>query len=106
MEIYGGEVRVSCVGREGRGDLVVWLVKFLRIKACWTAGSPLVRWVEGCAQIGYAKSVKEVRAVVGAIVAAKNNLDCAVVRHGWGDRFRSRHPHLTLRMGLTAGQSA
>ena len=66
----------------------------------------LVRWVEGCAQIGYAKSVKEVRAVVGAIVAAKNNLDCAVVRHGWGDRFRSRHPHLTLRMGLTAGQSA
>jgi len=30
----------------------------------------LVRWIEGCAQIGYAKSVKEVRAVVGAIVAA------------------------------------
>ena len=66
----------------------------------------LVRWIEGCAQIGYAKSVKEVRAVVGAIVAAKNNLDCAVVSHGWWDRFRSRHPHLTLRMGLAAGQSA
>jgi len=34
MEIYGGEVRVSCVGGEGRGELVVWLVKFLWIKAC------------------------------------------------------------------------
>ena len=47
------------------------------------------------------KSVKEVRAVVGAIVASKNSLDCAVVSHGWWDRFRSCHPHLTLRMGET-----
>ena len=46
-------------------------------------------------------SVKEVRAVVGAIMASKNSLDCAVVSHGWWDRFRSRHPHLTLRMGET-----
>ncbi len=61
----------------------------------------LVRWMEGWAQIGYAKNVKEIRAVVGAIVAVKHNLDCAVVSHGWWDHFRSRHPHLTLRTGET-----
>ncbi len=31
----------------------------------------LVRWMEGCAQIGYAKSVKELRAVDGPIEPAK-----------------------------------
>ena len=59
----------------------------------------LVRWIEGCASIGYAKSVREVRSVVGAIVAAKNNLEKVVVSHGWWDHFRARHPHLTLRTG-------
>ena len=42
---------------------------------------------------GCAKSIREVRAVVGAIVA-KNNLDHVTVSHGWWDRFRARHPHL------------
>lgn len=42
----------------------------------------LVRWLEGCASIGYAKSVREVRGVVGAIVAAKNNVENVVVSHG------------------------
>ena len=56
------------------------------------------RWLEGCASIGYAKSVREVRSIVGAIVAAKNKLE-NVVSHGWWDRFRAQHPHLTLRTG-------
>ena len=59
----------------------------------------LVRWIEGCAQIGYAKSVREIRAIVGAIVAKKNALDSMVVSHGWWDHLRQRHPHLTLRSG-------
>ena len=59
----------------------------------------LAKWLEGCAEIGCAKSVREVRAVVGAIVAKKHNAECAVVSHGWWDRFRARHPHLTLRAG-------
>ena len=29
----------------------------------------------------------------------KNNLDKVVVSHGWWDRFRAFHPHLTLRTG-------
>jgi len=29
----------------------------------------LVRWLEGCAEVGCAKSVRETRAVVGATVA-------------------------------------
>ena len=40
---------------------------------------------------GCAKSVKDVRAIVGAIVAKKQGV---VVSHGWWDRFRQRHPHL------------
>ena len=52
---------------------------------------------EGCAQIGYAKSVREIQAIVGAIVAKKNALDSMVVSHGWWDQFQQRHPHLTLR---------
>jgi transposase len=57
----------------------------------------VVRWLEGCASIGCAKNVREVRSIVGAIVAAKNNLENVVVSHGWWDRFRARH--LTLRTG-------
>ena len=42
----------------------------------------VVRWLEGCA-----KSISEVRAVVGAIVAKKLGVDCITVSHGWWDRF-------------------
>ena len=59
----------------------------------------IVRWLEGCASIGYAKNVREVRGIVGAIVAAKNNLENIVISHGWWDQFRACHPHLTLRTG-------
>ena len=59
----------------------------------------LVRWLEGCAEVGCAKSVRDTRAVVGAIVAKKQRVECAVVSHGWWDRFRKRHPHLTMRAG-------
>ena len=59
----------------------------------------LVKWLEGCAEVGCAKSIRQVRAVVGAIVAKKLGVECAVVSHGWWDRFRQRHPHLTLRAG-------
>ena len=59
----------------------------------------VVKWLEGCAQVGCAKSVKDVRAIVGAIVAKKQGVDCVVVSHGWWDRFRQRHPHLALRAG-------
>ena len=48
----------------------------------------VVRWLEGCAEIGCAKSIREVRAVVGAIMAKKQNVECIVVSHGWWDRFR------------------
>ena len=58
----------------------------------------LIKWIAGCAEIGYAKSVREIRAVVGAIVSYKLGLDSPiVVSHGWWDRFRQRHPHLVLR---------
>lgn len=45
----------------------------------------LVWWLEGGAEVGCAKSVREVRVIVGAIVARKENLD----------------PQLRLRAGET-----
>ena len=59
----------------------------------------LVQWLEGCAEVGCAKSGREVRAVVGAILGAKHGLENVTVSHGWWDRFRERHAHLTLRAG-------
>ena len=59
----------------------------------------LVKWLIGCAEVGYAKSIREVRAIVGATVAKKLQVEQATVSHGWWDRFRQRHPNLTLRAG-------
>ena len=56
----------------------------------------LIRWLEGCVKVGCAKSIGEVRVVVGAIAAKKHYLDHVTVSHGWWDRFRAWHPHLTL----------
>ena len=43
------------------------------------------------------RTVKEVRAIVGAILAKKKNLDNVTVSHGWWDGFRARHLKLTMR---------
>ena len=59
----------------------------------------VVRFLIGCAEVGCAKSVREVRGLVGAIVARKHGLVEFVVSNGWWDRFRARHPQLTLRAG-------
>jgi len=32
-------------------------------------------------------------------MAKKLGVECAFVSHGWWDRFRQRHPHLTLQAG-------
>ena len=59
----------------------------------------LLQWLEGCAEVGCAKSVKEVRAVVSGILAAKHGIENVIVSHGWWDRFCQRHAHLALRAG-------
>lgn len=59
----------------------------------------LVRWLEGCAKIPWVCKdymYKEVRAIVGA---KKQNLEPISVSHGWWDRFRAQHPHLSMRTG-------
>lgn len=56
----------------------------------------VVKWIAGCAEIGWAKSVREIRGVVSTIVSSK--LGYAVnVSQGWWDKFRKRHPQLVLR---------
>ena len=47
----------------------------------------LVHFLIGSAEIGYPKSVREFRALVG------------VFSTGWWERFRNRHPTLSLRQG-------
>ena len=48
-----------------------------------------------------AKSVCEVRAIIGAIVAKKYKCTECVVSHGWWDTFVAQHPHLTPQAGET-----
>ena len=49
----------------------------------------LVEFLLGCAEVGYPKTVKEVRIIVGKIVAKKQHQDIgssAPVSHGWWAR--------------------
>ena len=64
---------------------------------CYTSGAPrylekeeeeeeeLVRWIAGCAEVGCAKNVSEVRAVVSATVARKLGVASIGVSHGCWD---------------------
>ena len=50
----------------------------------------------GSAKVGYARTKKDVLAIVDRVVEAKG-LEKSPVSHGWWDSFRKHHPHLTLR---------
>ena len=56
----------------------------------------LVHFLIGSAKVGYARTKKDILAIVDRIVEAKGLKRCPV-SHGWWDSFRKRHPHLTLR---------
>ena len=63
-----------------------------RVRPGATSGAPryldaeeeeeVVRWITGCAEVGCAKSVREVRAVVSAIVAKKFGVASINISHG------------------------
>jgi len=57
----------------------------------------LIEFLLGAASIGYPKTVQEVKAIVGAIVAHKQGLETVTVTQGWWKKFRHRHPKLSLR---------
>ena len=56
----------------------------------------LVHFLVESSKVGYARTKKDVLAIVDRIVEAKG-LKNSRVTHGWWDSFRKRHPHLTLR---------
>ena len=50
------------------------------------------------ARIGYARTKKEILAVVEAVLASKSNCGGTIqLSNGWWESFRKRHPYLTLR---------
>ena len=57
--------------------------------------SRLADFLVGCATIGYAKSRKEVLAIVQQIFDSRNA--GVVVTKGWWASYQKRHPKLTLR---------
>ena len=57
----------------------------------------LTKFLVGAGSIGYPKIVRELKAIVGAIVARKQGLEVATVSQGWWEKFRHRHPELWLR---------
>ena len=59
----------------------------------------LVHFLIGSAEIGYPKLVREVRTLVGAILSRNADSDVGCVSTGWWERFKKRHPNLSLRQG-------
>lgn len=55
----------------------------------------LVRFLLGAASMGYARTKKEVLAIVEELVASKGK--SVHVSNGWWESFKSRHPSLSLR---------
>jgi len=56
----------------------------------------LVNFLSGCAALGYARSKRDVIALVQQVVATKGTKR-ALVTDGWRASFRRRHGSLTLR---------
>lgn len=59
----------------------------------------IVQWIRGCAEIGCAKGIREIQAVVSSKTARKLGITSISVSHGWWDKFRRRHPELVMRSG-------
>ena len=59
----------------------------------------LVRFLMGCAKLGFARTRKQVLALVRVAVARKRGKDPdeVCVTMGWWNSFRKRHPQLTVR---------
>lgn len=55
----------------------------------------LVNFIVECAKLGYARSRKDVLALVQEVVRSKGKE--AVVTGGWWESFKRRHPNITLR---------
>ena len=63
----------------------------------------LVRFLLGCASVGYAKSRKEVLALVQSLVA--NRGITKLVTSGWWESFCRRNPNLTIRTPAPLSQA-
>ena len=61
-----------------------------------TEHGELVNFLIRCADVGYAKSHKQVITLVQSILDLKGM--CVRVTSGWWVSFRKRHPELTLRL--------
>ena len=57
----------------------------------------LVEFLVGCASVGYAKSRRDVQAIAQQIANAHNPGPEIEITKGWWDRFRQRHPEVSLR---------
>ena len=60
----------------------------------------LAKWLIRCASIGYAKSKKDVLAIVTAMMTKKRGIEVNVSKEWW-ESFRRRHPQLTIRCAET-----
>ena len=56
----------------------------------------MVNFLEGCASIGYARTRKQVIALIEAIVTQKRATETKV-SNGWWESFRKRYSELSLR---------
>lgn len=57
----------------------------------------LLKFLSGCAKIGYGKSKRQVLCLVEAILMKKRGVPSVPVTKGWWESFQKHHPQLTLR---------
>ncbi len=58
----------------------------------------LVVFLSGCAKVGYARTRKQIIATVQSYLADVKELSVTLTNiNGWWDKFRSRHPELSVR---------
>ena len=62
-----------------------------------------MKFVLGCASIGYARSCKELIALVQSII--ENKGITGHVTNSWWESFCKRHPNLTLRANVPLSQA-
>ena len=59
----------------------------------------MVQFLIGSVEIGYPKSVREVRALVGEILLRNADSDVGCVSTRWWKCFKQLHPNISLRQG-------
>lgn len=65
-----------------------------------TEEDELAAFLVKCSEMGYPHTRQQILALVQQILNSKNIVAAVTITHGWWNRFRQRHPFITLRSAV------